>query len=155
MKLGKEYLTDEELEQLILDVEQKDLVAAPPDLVDDIMAGIDAASGMHSGNGEGAEYGRRPEQRGGSEHKVKEFRDYCFRVLTSVAAAVAIVFLLPGLADSRHQDVPARQEMVTPGKYATKEEAMNDVGILSQTLGNVTIFDDNDILKFFRERNGG
>ena len=31
MKLGKEYLTDEELEQLILDVEQKDLVAAPPD----------------------------------------------------------------------------------------------------------------------------
>ena len=32
---------------------------------------------------------------------------------------------------------------------------MNDVGILSQSLGNVTIFDDKDILKFFRERNGG
>lgn len=161
MNLEKEYLTDEELERLILDVEQNELVAAPPDLAADIMAGISRALGTGAAHESGLEHENGAENESGAaygrdtEHKVKEFRNYCFRVLTSVAAAVVIVFLLPGLLNLQRSDVPTRQEMVTPGKYATKEEAMNDEGILSETLGNITVFDDINIFKRFRERNGG
>lgn len=37
MKLIDTYLSDEELEQLIADIEQKELVVAPPDLMEDIL----------------------------------------------------------------------------------------------------------------------
>lgn len=68
------YLSDEELERLMNQVEQEELVAAPPDLMERILGAEQAA-------------------------QKKEFYAYCFRVITSMAAAIALVFLLPELTE--------------------------------------------------------
>lgn len=143
MKLENEYLSDEELEQLILDVEQYELVAAPPEILERVLDSIEAV--QENSN-------HKVEQNRTSDNKVREFRRYCFRVLTSVAAAITIVFLLPELLNTQLPDVTTRQEMVAPGKYMTKEEALNDTGILTRTLGGVNIFDNDNELNIF---NGG
>ena len=63
------YLTDEELEQLIADVEANEMITAPPGMMEEILAGI--------------------------QHKKKIFQLYCFRVITSAAAAILLLFPLP------------------------------------------------------------
>ena len=146
MKLKNEYLSDEELEQLILDVEQHELVAAPPEILERVLDNIGTIQGNSNHN---------LGQNKPSDNKVREFRSYCFRVLTSVAAAIMIVFLLPELLDTQLADVSTRQDIVAPRKYATKEEALNDKGILMRTLGGVTIFDNDNKLNIFSERDGG
>lgn len=132
-----EYLSDEELERLIQEVEEKDLIPAPPELSDGVMGRLEA------------EQGRK-----------QEFRGYCFRVVTSMAAAVALVFLLPELMRGLPVRMPDRREPV----YATKEEALNDRGILTETLGGtnlfsgedpIGIFGGNDVLRIFDEREEG
>lgn len=128
MKTEITYLSDEELEQLIFTVEQQELVVAPPELRDRILERVEPPN-----------------------NKIKEFRSYCFRVLTSVAAAIVIVFLIPGLQSIQLPDVSERQTIVASNKYATKEEALNDVGILTRTLGGVNIFDNNNRFKIFSE----
>lgn len=139
MKLESTYLSDEELERLIADVEQNELVAAPPDLMEGILSGIETTT-------------------------ILEFRRYCFRVLTSVAAAVAILFLLPGLGKVQFLDMPAgqqimvwetaRPEIKTPAQYATKEEVLDDRGIFTGVFGGTNIFDNDDKLNLFNGRNG-
>ena len=146
MKLKNEYLSDKELEQLILDVEQHELVAAPPEILERVLDNIETIQGNSNHN---------LGQNKPSDNKVREFRSYCFRVLTSVAAAIMIVFLLPELLDTQLADVSTRQDIVAPRKYATKEEALNDKGILMRTLGGVTIFDNDNKLNIFSERDGG
>lgn len=143
MKLENEYLSDEELEQLILDVEQHELVAAPPEILGRVLDNIEAAQKKSN---------HKEEQNRISSSKVREFRSYCFRVMTSVAAAIVIIFLLPELLNTQLPDVLPRQDIVAQGKYATKEDAMNDTGILMRTLGGVNIFDNDNELNIF---NGG
>lgn len=135
MKTEITYLSDEELEQLISTVEQQELVAAPPELMDRILESVEKSQeGNQSQN-----------------NKVKEFRSYCFRVLTSVAAAIAIVFLIPGLQSIQLPKIPEKQTTVVLDKYATKEEASSDDRILTRTLGGVNIFDNNNRFKIFSE----
>jgi len=129
------YLSDEELEQLIFTVEQQELVTAPPELLDKILKGVE----------ESRESDRTP------DNKVREFRSDCFRVLTSVAAAIVIVFLLPKLQNIQLPEVSVRQDMVVSGKYATKEEALMDKGILTEAFSGVNIFDNNNRFKIFSE----
>lgn len=135
MKTEITYLSDEELEQLISTVEQQELVAAPPELMDRILESVEKSQeGNQSQN-----------------NNVKEFRSYCFRVLTSVAAAIAIVFLIPGLQSIQLPEIPEKQTTVVSDKYATKEEASSDDRILTRTLGGVNIFDNNNRFKIFSE----
>ena len=79
------YISDDELERLINQVEQEELVAAPPDLMESI---LEAAG----------------------KTKKKEFTVYCFRVITSVAAAVVLVFLLPELTKGMNLNGAASQK---------------------------------------------
>lgn len=139
MRFDNGYLSDEELEQLILQVEQQELVAAPPGLMDNILEELEKSqqSEWSSGN------------------KIKEFRGYCFRVMTSVAAAVAIVFLIPELMNTGVSEIPLKQSAIMTAKYTTKEEALNDKGLLVQTFGGVNIFDNDKQLNIFDERDGG
>jgi len=124
------YLTDEELEQLIADVEANEMVSAPPDMMEEILAGIVMKPGA----------------------KKKEFQLYCFRVITSVAAAILLLFMLPGISElqlklsevmeeSKGNEV-WQEEQLTP-RYATKEEALNDRGILSATFGSNNLFGED------------
>lgn len=129
MKKDVEYLTDTELEDLIRSVEQKELLPAPPDLKEQILGTL-------------------------GEENIIAFKRYRFRVLTTVAAAVLVIFLLPGF-ESSQQHRPLQQhrprEEVRQSRYATKEEALNDNGIINTLLGGVNIFADNSKFNLFKE----
>lgn len=147
------YISDEELKQLICQVEQKELVAAPPDLMENILAAVEGNEKM------------KP-----LAIRKKEFYAYCFRVITSVAAAVALVFLLPELSGfvkpATHQPgyyepvnredvvatVPSREDVVlntnTPTKEEvvaskhrpSKEEVLNNPGWMERVFSNTGWF---------------
>ena len=133
------YISDEELEHLMLQVEQEELVAAPPDLMENILARTEAA-------------------------QKREFYAYCFRVITSVAAAVALVFLLPGLTEriAEKQDssepartvylqvIPSYEDVVAPvpeksdvvaQATRSKEEVLNKTGLIEKVLNSSGWFD--------------
>lgn len=129
------YISDEELEQLIYQVEQDELVTAPPDLAKSIVAAACK----------------------------KEFYAYCFRVVTSVAAAVALVFLLPEMTDWMGRQgsgtqirydkqtvvgtipsqkdvvkqVPEKKVVVADKVTPTKEEVLDDTGVVERIIRNL------------------
>ncbi len=120
------YISDDELERLIHYVEQEELVAAPPDLMEHILEAIELSMPM------------TPVKN--SRTKKKEFTAYCFRVITSVAAAVVLVFLLPHLTEWMNlngtvsselfsksevvQTVPSKEEIVSTNAVPRKEEVV-------------------------------
>lgn len=153
------YISDEELERLMAQVEQEELVAAPPDLMESIL--------------EAAEFSGAREELSTAKviplsaaERKREFRAYCFRVITSVAAAIALAFLLPELTNRMNVSgvpipepvdkstvvgtVPDREEIVrTVPDRATvvgvqvtpsKEEVLNDTGFIEQVINNTGWF---------------
>lgn len=123
-----EYLTDKELEHMLLNLEN-DLIPAPPDLQERILEQV-------------------------RQEKVAEFKRYRFRVLTTVAAAVLVIFLLPGYENPGRETEfvknPRRQEYLWQERYETKEQALNDKGVLETLFGGVNIFANNDKWNLFR-----
>lgn len=117
------YLSEEELMQLILDVEENDLVSAPVGLLDSILKEVETLeeSKIISSNSK--------------ENKTKEFQRYCIRVITSVAAAIAIVFLTPNVGTVKGFSMSSRQELV--GKSITREEALKETGLINRILNLV------------------
>ena len=114
------YISDDELEQLIAQVEQEELVTAPPDLTDRILEATVKSSAA-----------RR-----------KEFYAYCFRVVTSVAAAVALVFLLPQMTDRAEvvKPVPDKATVMAAEVTPTKEEVLNDTGVVERIIRSTSWF---------------
>jgi len=143
-----EYLTDAELECWSRETEQTELVPVAPDLQDMILEALELEISVL----------KEPEERRAHE-KVTEFKRYRFRVLTTVAAAVLLVFLLPKLEGLQQQESEFGKLLVKhehygymmQTRYESKEEALNDSGILETILGGVTIFADNSKLNLFRE----
>lgn len=120
MRLEKDYLSEEELMQLILDVEEHELVSAPPGLLENILKEVEE------------QVESKPIPITSRVDKTKEFRRYCIRVITSVAAAIAIVFLTPNVENMKVTNAPSRQELV--GKGITREEALKGTGFINQVL---------------------
>ena len=148
-----EYLTDAELECLIRETEQNGLVPAASDLKELILEALEQEEQAWAKTD--LKVLKRSDERSKQE-KVLEYKRYRFRVLTTVAAAVAVVFLLPKLeglqiAETDFFKSIGQQEYVRQYKYETKEEALNDSGMLEEVLGGVNIFADNSRLNLFRE----
>jgi len=120
------YFADEELEQLIAEVEANEMITAPPDMMEEILSRI--------------------------QKKKKNFQLYCFRVITSAAAAIFLLFMLPGISEFQlklsevmvesMEEEDLQTEKVTL-RYATKEEALNDRGILSTAFGSNKLFGED------------
>lgn len=119
MDWEERYLSDEELGNLMVQVEQQELVMAPPDLKESILGRVKES--------------RTPQP--ARRDKKSEFRQYCIRVWTSVAAAVVLVFLLPAVS-SRMERPPKKEN------------------VLMQVFGGSNIFDSDDVFHFF-DNNGG
>ncbi len=137
-----EYLTDAELDSLIQEIEQKELVPTPPDLQEQILEVL-------------AQEAKVLEERNARD-KVIEYKRYRFRVMTTVAAVVLVVFLLPKLESLQQQETelpqpPVKHEIVMKNRYETKEEALSDSGMLETMLGGVNIFADNSRWNLFKE----
>lgn len=135
-----DYISDRDLEQLISQVEQNELVTAPPDLMESILEAVVPVKSKKA--------------------KKKEFYTYCFRVVTSVAAAVALVFLLPEFLERLEQEgafagespvawyqeipsyeevaakVPSREEVMASKAIPSKDEVLNDIGLFERVLSN-------------------
>lgn len=164
------YLSDEALEQLMLSVEEDDLVAAPPDLMEKILQAAElelpeeencqkqqAIKDGQMQEGKAREVMVKPQQeRRTKTARKKEFYAYCFRVVTSVAAAIALVFLMPELSGMTMEElhgtevpgweevveaVPAREEVVAAKKAPTREEVLKDTGFFEQMLERAGWFD--------------
>ena len=118
MKMEETYLSDEELDLLIFEIEQNELVSTPPGFADEILTRI----------------GKQQEQENilllAKENKRIEFRRYCLRVITSVAAAVALVFFMPEAEMAEARSIPEREAVV--GKVITREKALDDTGMITK-----------------------
>ena len=115
MSIENGYFTEEELNALILEVEENELVSAPPEFAEGVMAKI-------------AQFDERK--------KTIEFRRYCIRVLGSMAAAIALVFLMPDIEAKEAGELPARQDVI--GDTVTREEALDDRTFLTKLMGNLS-----------------
>lgn len=140
MMLHNEYLTDEELNQLISEAEA-DLMPAPPDLTDNILKAIRDSEEQET-------VVQRPEELSKEITKIKrkknlDFAAYCFRVGMAAAAAIAFIFIMP---DWEREDVR---------EYPTREEVLNDTGILQKVFGEDGIFTGNYDYNDMKEENGG
>lgn len=140
MMLHNEYLTDEQLNQLISEAEA-DLMPAPPDLTDNILKAIRDSEEQET-------VVQRPEELSKETTKIKrkknlDFAAYCFRVGMAAAAAIAFIFIMP---DWEMEDVR---------EYPTREEVLNDTGILQKVFGEVGIFTGNYNYNDMKEENGG
>lgn len=137
----KNYLSDEELQSLMCEIESKDLVFAPPGIQEQVLSALDETSHL-------------TKERSNAD-KIREFKRYRFRVLATVAAAVVAVFVLPRVENLQQHTMPekpsAKQDFLKKGRYKTKEEALNDSSMLENMLGNVNIFSDEDKYNLFRE----
>ena len=148
-----EYLTDAELECLIRETEQDGLVPAAPDLQELILEVLEQETQACVKTDMKVLKGADQQ---GKQEKILEFKRYRLRVLTTVAAAVALVFLLPKveglqIAETDFLKSMGEQEYVRQHKYETKEEALSDSGMLEDVLGGVNIFADNNRFNLFKK----
>ena len=150
-----EYLTDEELESMILELEQHDMVPAPPDLQEQILEALEKEM-----PGQETVALKLSDDRSKQE-RIRAFHKFRFQVLTTVAAAVLVILLIPKLEDLQQektdfltplqkQEYTQKQEYVIQSRYETKEDALNDSGMFETLLGGVNIFADNSRLNLFR-----
>ena len=125
------YLSDEELNELINEIEKNDLVMAPPEIKEKVL-------------------------KKATDNK-KEFVMYCFRVLTSVAAAIAILLIIPGtMANGTGEtQIPSREEVLQTQKYLSKEEALEEEGVVEKVLKNLAILEKNRVSAILMNENGG
>ena len=84
-----DYLSEKELLKLISDIENEDIVKAPPDILENILSQVQA---------EGTDRPPASEQKEISlMERRRYFIKYCLRTALSAAAAIALTFSLPYL----------------------------------------------------------
>ena len=124
MKIEDRYLSDEELDALIFQIEQNEMVSAPSGFMDEVLEKI----------GEAKEEKIIPIS--SVRNKKLEFQRYCIRVITSVAAAIALVFFVPEVEPVSVIDVPTKQEVI--GESFTREEALDNTGHLEKLWNQIS-----------------
>ena len=95
------YLSDDELDKLITDIEGKELVQAPAGIERNVLSFI--------------EYKKR--------RKTIEFSKYCVRVAFAVAAAIALVCIVPFIPETQAR-IPSREDTVSEMNIVSREEVL-------------------------------
>ena len=128
--MEQNYLTDEELNALIREVETSEMTMAPPDLLDDILQKIDVSELT------------KPPKILRIEKRRNEFRRYCLQVASSVAAAVILLFMLPAFSGGKEMTVPEKEQVLAASDVKSKEEVLerSDNKLMSK-LGNSRYFE--------------
>lgn len=135
-----DYMSDEELELLIADIEQNELVAAPPDMLEEILERVWESEEDAVSDAENTTSNRETAYSVKSFTNIREFRRYCFKVCASVAAAVILVFALPVMSENFVTNTTEQEPFIRESRYATKEEALNDQSYLMEKFGGTNIF---------------
>ena len=130
------YMTDAELERLIMEVEDNELIPAPCDLQFQIMDAIEADSRV-------------------KQERIIAYKKYRFRVLTTVAAAALAVLFLPNLKlplpKSDASELFFKTAPVSQSWYTAKTDDRNDRQFMEMILGDVNIFENRNKFNLFRE----
>lgn len=131
MNLNNRYLSDEELNALISEIEQDDLIMAPPDLKAEVLRRMVDTK--------------------------RTFIMYCFRVITSVAAAIVLILLLPGTINGKQSDreIPSREEVLKKQEYVSREEALDDTGFIQKLFNQFAVLEGNIASAIMMNENGG
>ena len=116
------YLSDEELNAMICEIESGDLVMAPPDIKENVLRKV--------------------------ANKKKEFVTYCFRVVLSAAAAIVLMFLLPTNIDITVHDekIPTKQEVLEKEALNSRgflEKILDNVEVLKNNNLSAVIMKEN------------
>ena len=96
MKAEKLYLSDEELDALVMEIEADGLIPAPPDMEEAVLAKIAAGSAA-----------RRPRPK---RSPAAELWRYSLQVSAAVAAAILLMFTAPSWDAMRPETAPGRGE---------------------------------------------
>ncbi len=170
MILHNEYLTDEELEALISEVEADEIVPAPPGVAESICRAVFnevCAEGDYVGIP--TEEGKSEQPDPSPKHEVKknirkaDFAGYCIRVVISAAAAIAFIFITPYLPEfgTTGGEEPAtyidRETYLEENQreYPTREEVLNEENMWSALPDIKSIFDGNSVDYDVKDENGG
>ena len=116
------YLSDEELNAMICEIESGDLVMAPPDIKENVLRKV--------------------------ANKKKEFVTYCFRVVLSAAAAIVLMFLLPtNIGFAAHDEkIPTKQEVLaqeTLNNRGFVEKLLDNIEVLKNNNLSAVIMNEN------------
>lgn len=116
------YLSDEELNAMICEIESGDLVMAPPGIKENVLRKV--------------------------ANKKKEFVTYCFRVVLSAAAAIVLMFLLPTNIDItvRDEKIPTKQEVLEKEALNSRgflEKILDNVEVLKNNNLSAVIMKEN------------
>ena len=96
------YLSDEELDRLINDVESEDLIAAPAQIQSEVLKAIEKEnSASHHKN------------------KVVELYRYSAKVVFAIAAALLLLFITPGITGSQDR-IPTREEVISQNRIGVQ-----------------------------------
>ena len=130
------YLTDEELDRFIREMETEELVLAPPDILDDILEKVQ-------------------QERVHRREKIIAYRKYRFRVLATVAAAVFVILVLPGVENvlqgrKEAQEVPLLEKTKVTWIDEDSLPGTENSAIMEKWFGGTTIFGNEDKYKLFR-----
>ena len=103
------YLSDDELNKLIMDIEGKELVKAPAGIERNVLSFI--------------EFKKR--------RKTIEFSKYCVRVAFAVAAAIALVCIVPFIPETQAR-IPSREDTVSEMNVVSREEVLEKRSVQSK-----------------------
>lgn len=102
----RDYLSNEELMNLIDSIESEDEINAPDDILDNILTKIEE---MEQDNNDSVEAPAltekvseimKPPQISDMDRRKKQYRQYCVRVAFAMAAAVALFVIVPIFKDT-------------------------------------------------------
>ena len=140
-----DYLSEEELLKLISDIENEDIVKAPPDILENILSQVQA---------EGTDRPPASEQKEISlMERRRYFIKYCLRTALSAAAAIALTFSLPYLKGTdglfrfsfisvtEDPDSMSRDEITAGMNVPDKSEVLSDRPGRNSLLGLVRSID--------------
>ena len=114
--MSYDYLSDEELQKLISDIELNDMVEAPANISGKVLEAIDSSIETESKN-----------KVQNKKRKIIEYRLYKFKVASAVAAAIAVMFLVPH-SPVINKCISVREEYVSKITDAEREKALGNVG---------------------------
>lgn len=147
------YLSEEELEKLISDVEEEKLMSAPPEMLENILSSIDDFEKKNSSEPSQTETKdiiteiKRPPEMIELSKKKSEFRRYCFRVVSSMAATIALLIFMPGISGIPKSEIPSKASVISE-RVKPREEVIgkSEKSILktineSQVLSDIWKFD--------------
>ena len=140
-----DYLSEKELLKLISDIENEDIVKAPPDILENILSQVQA---------EGTDRPPASEQKEISlMERRRYFIKYCLRTALSAAAAIALTFSLPYLKGTdglfrfsfisvtEDPDSMSRDEITAGMNVPDKSEVLSDRPGRNSLLGLVRSID--------------